>query len=193
MLFLATFCGYTTFSEATFSQDVQFTGITFHQKVNFSGSTFKELSIFIGVFFKGETNFSDVAFAKSVNFSEATFTGEVYFRDAKFTGKAYFGGAKFIRCTSFEGAYFEKYAPIFADDSGAARFSNRVNWADSNFSVRYGSQPIELGSATLGDKTFSIPFGTVVFDPGSWDEETEEYTHMSVTCCRIHHSPQHQE
>ena len=193
VLFLATFCGYTTFSEATFSQDVQFTGITFHQKVNFSGSTFKELSIFIGVFFKGETNFSDVAFAKSVNFSEATFTGEVYFRDAKFTGKAYFGGAKFIRCTSFEGAYFEKYAPIFADDSGAARFSNRVNWADSNFSVRYGSQPIELGSATLGDKTFSIPFGTVVFDPGSWDEETEEYTHMSVTCCRIHHSPQHQE
>jgi len=100
---------------------------------------------------------------------------------------------KFTSNTGFKGVYFEKYAPIFAYDSGSARFSDQVNWTENNFSVRSGSKPIELGSATLGDKTVSIPFGTVVFDPDSWDEKTMEYTHMSVTCCRIQRSPQHQE
>lgn len=189
----ATFNNDAGFVETTFNHEAHFSKTTFNNKTHFGKAAFNNGAYFGKATFNNDAYFGKVAFTQNTDFSAATFTGEVYFRDAKFTGKAYFGGAKFIRCTSFEGAYFEKYAPIFADDSGAARFSNRVNWADSNFSVRYGSQPIELGSATLGDKTFSIPFGTVVFDPGSWDEETEEYTHMSVTCCRIHHSPQHQE
>ena len=136
----------------------------------------------------GKTTFNNIA-----HFGKATFTGNVDFGGAEFSEKADFWSAEFSGDANFKDSYFEKYAPIFVCDSGAARFSNQVNWADSNFSVRSGSQPIELGSATLGDKTVSIPFGTVVFDPDSWDEKTKEYTHMSVTCCRIQRSPQHQE
>ena len=112
----------------------------------------------------------------------ATFTGNVDFGGAEFSEKADFWSVEFSGDANFKDSYFEKYAPIFAYDSGysgSARFSNRINWADSNFSVRSGSQPINPGDATLDGKTFRIPLGTVVFSPDSWDEEIKEYTHLS--------------
>ena len=189
----AAFNNKAHFGEATFNGIAYFSEATFNNKAHFGEATFNNTMLFGETTFNHESHFGETTFNGITDFGKATFIQTADFGGAKFTGKAYFGGAKFIRCTSFEGAYFEKCAPIFADDSGAARFSDQVNWTDSNFSVRFNSQPIELGSATLGDKTFSIPFGTIVFDPDSWDEKTEEYTHMSVTCCRIHRSPHHQE
>ena len=169
----ATFTGEARFRNATFDRNAYFTRTTFNRDsyVYFARATFTGDAYFIGTTFNGGTRFEGTTFSRYIYFQDATFSGEMTLR----------------------GSYFEKSAPIFVYDSGAAQFSNQVNWADSNFSVRSGSKPIELGSATLGDKTFSIPFGTVVFDPGSWDEKTEEYTHMSVTCCRIRRSPHHQE
>ena len=161
-------------------------------------------AIFSSARFYGEANFRDTEFTKDADFGGAKFTGNADFGGAKFAGTTYFWGAQFAGTTYFLGSefagtarfnstHFENYAPIFADTFGSARFSDQVKWRDSNFLVHSRSKPIELGSATLGDKTFSIPFGTVVFDPDSWDEKTKEYTHMSVTCCRIQRSPQHQE
>lgn len=213
----AIFTGNTDFRYTAFNEGAYFVDVAFSRTADFSDATFNRFADFLNADFSGDVNFWTATFTRDARFWNATFNRNAYFTRATFnrvsyayftratfTGGAFFIGTAFNGGTRFEGttfsgdatfeeSYFEKYAPIFAYDSGGARFSSQVNWEDSNFSVCSGSQPIELGSATLGDKTFRIPFGTVVFDPGSWDKETKEYTHMSVTCCRIHRSPQHQE
>ena len=188
-----TFNNLAHFGEATFNNEAYFGKTTFNNEAHFGEATFNNLAGFRETTFNNIAGFGKTTFNDIAHFGKATFTGNVDFGGTEFSERADFWSAEFSGDANFKDSYFEKYAPIFVYDSSAARFSNRVNWADSNFSVRSGSQPIELGSATLGDKTFSIPFGTVVFDPGSWDEKTEEYTHMSVTCCRIRRSPHHQE
>ena len=192
------------FKNAKFTRGAGFSKAEFTGAAHFRNAKFTEYTYFTDAKFTGYANFKDAKFTGYANFKDAKFTGNADLKNAKFargagfgkakfTGKANFGGVIFTEDANFKESYFEKYAPLFAYNSGAARFSDRVNWTDSNFSVRSGSQPIELGSATLGDKTVSIPFGTVVFDPDSWDEKTQEYTHMSITCCRIRRSPHHQE
>ena len=200
----AGFIGKAYFVDAEFTGDADFGDAKFSRNANFSNAEFTGDADFGKAKFTGNAYFSNVEFSGNAHFREAKFTGNADFRSAEFSGNAQFWGTdftgnadftdvKFTSNTGFKGVYFEKYAPIFAYDSGSARFSDQVNWTENNFSVRSGSKPIELGSATLGDKTVSIPFGTVVFDPDSWDGKTMEYTHMSVTCCRIQRSPQHQE
>ena len=184
----AKFTGYTVFEGAEFTVNANFTDAKFTRGTEFTGD-----ANFENAKFTEDANFENAKFTEDANFENAKFTGNVDFGSAEFSEKADFGGAEFSGDADFNDSFFKKYAPIFAYDSGSARFSDQVNWTESNFSVRSESKPIELGSATLGDKTFSVPFGTVVFDPGSWDEKTKEYTHMSVTCCRIQRSPQHQE
>ena len=201
----AKFTGYTVFKGAEFTGNADFTGTANFTDAKFTGYTvfegaeftvnanFTDAKFTRGTEFTGDANFENAKFAEDANFENAKFTGNVDFGSAEFSEKADFGGAEFSGDADFNDSFFKKYAPIFAYDSGSARFSDQVNWTESNFSICSGSKPIELGSATLGDKTFSIPFGTVVFDPDSWDEKTKEYTHMSVTCCRIQRSPHHQE
>ena len=188
-----TFNNIAHFGETTFNNDAYFGETTFNNDAYFGETTFNNLAGFRETTFNNIAGFGKTTFNDIAHFGKATFTGNVDFGGAEFSEKADFWSAEFSGDANFKDSYFEKYAPIFVCDSGAARFSNQVNWADSNFSVRSGSKPIELGSATLGDKTFSIPFGTVVFDPGSWDEKDQEYTHMSVTCCRIYRSSHRQE
>lgn len=48
-----------------------------------------------------------------------------------------------------------------------------------NFAVYEGSQPIQLGTAELLNRTFVLPLGAVLYDPDSWDEEQQEYTRIS--------------
>ena len=186
----ATFNKIAGFGETTFNNDAHFGGATFNDIAHFVKATFNNEAHFDGATFNnfagfGETAFNNfagfgkTAFNDIAHFGKATFTGNVDFGGAEFSEKADFWSAEFSGDANFKNSYFEKYAPLFADDSGAARFSNRINWTDSNFSVLSGSRSIELGSATLGDKTFSIPFGTVVFNPDLWDEEIKKYTHIS--------------
>lgn len=213
----AIFTGNTDFRYTTFNEYAYFVDVAFSRTADFSDATFNRLADFLDADFSGDANFWTATFTGDARFwnatfngnayftratfnrvshayfTRATFNGDTYFAHAAFNGGTHFEGTTFSGDATFEESYFEKYAPIFAYDSGSARFSDQVNWIESNFSVRSESKPIELGSATLGNKTFSIPFGTVVFDPDSWDEKTKEYTHMSVTCCRIQRSPQHQE
>ena len=172
----AAFTQTADFSWATFTQTASFSRATFTQTANFSRATFTQTADF------SRANFTQTADSSRADFSMATFTGNVDFGGAEFSEKADFWSVEFSGDANFKDSYFEKYAPIFAYDSGysgSARFSNRINWADSNFSVRSGSQPINPGDATLDGKTFRIPLGTVVFSPDSWDEEIKEYTHLS--------------
>ena len=183
----AAFTQTADFSWATFTQTASFSRATFTQTANFSRATFTQTADFSRANFtqtadSSRANFTQTADSSRADFSMATFTGNVDFGGAEFSEKADFWSVEFSGDANFKDSYFEKYAPIFAYDSGysgSARFSNRINWADSNFSVRSGSQPINPGDATLDGKTFRIPLGTVVFSPDSWDEEIKEYTHLS--------------
>ena len=190
MLFVkATFNNEAHFGEATFNKIAGFGETIFNNEAHFSKAFFNKGAYFGETTFNHESHFGETIFRDFAHFGKATFTGNVDFGGAEFSERANFWSAEFSGDANFKDSYFAKYAPIFSGDSGVTRFSTRVNWADINFSVRSESQPIKLGSATLGDKTFSIPFGTVVFDPDSWDEKTEEYAHTSVTCCKIYRSP----
>lgn len=86
---------------------------------------------------------------------------------------------------------FVKSPPLFAAknvESGEvyrARFAALPAASEStgqeahNFAVYEGSQPIPLGTAELLNRTFILPVGAVLYDPDSWDEEKQEYTHIS--------------
>ena len=181
------------FEEVTFTREASFSDATFTRDVSFSRSSFTREASFSDATFAHQVSFSGAVFTHDVHFLGATFTREASFSGATFVHKASFSGATFAQNLSFKDAFFKNYAPTFVSKILIAQFSVHPAQEDYNFSVSSGSKPIELGSATLGDKTFIIPFGTVVFDPDSWDEKTEEYTHMSVTCGRIHRSPHHRE
>ena len=178
----ATFNYEAHFDKATFNNLAYFGETTFNHESHFGKATFIQTAYFSKATFTQNANFSAATFTQNAHFSAATFTGNVDFGGAEFSEKADFWSVEFSGDANFKDSYFEKYAPIFAYDSGysgSARFSNRINWADSNFSVRSGSQPINPGDATLDGKTFRIPLGTVVFNPDSWDEESKKYTHIS--------------
>ena len=178
------------FNEATFNSIANFGEATFNGKSNFNESNFNKITGLVETTFNndvhfGKATFNNIAhfgmanFIQTADFWQVIFTGNVYFGGAKFSEKADFWSAEFSGDANFNGSYFEKYAPIFAYDSGSARFSDRVNWEDSNFSVYFDSQPIKLGSAELDYGPRTIPHRAVLFSPNSWDEKSKKYTHIS--------------
>ena len=175
----ATFNNEAHFGEATFNKFAGFGETIFNNEAHFSKAIFNKGAYFGETTFNHESHFGETLFRDIAHFVKATFTGNVDFGGAEFSERANFWGAEFSGDADFKDSYFAKYAPIFADDSSAARFSNRINWADSNFSVHSRSQPINPGDATLDGKTFRIPLGTVVFSPDSWNEESKKYIHIS--------------
>ena len=199
----ATFTGNTDFRYTTFNEGAYFVDVTFSRTADFSDATFNRIADFLNanfggdaIFwtatFTGDARFWNTTFTRDVSFTRATFNRDsyAYFTRATFNRDSYFVLATFNGGTRFEGttfsgdadfkdSYFGKYAPIFAYDSGSARFSDQVNWTDSNFSVRSGSQPIKLGSAELDYGPRTIPHRAVLFNPNSWDEESKKYTHIS--------------
>ena len=175
----ATFNNEAHFGEATFNKLAGFGETVFNNEAHFSKAIFNKGAYFGETTFNHESRFGETLFRDIAHFVKATFTGNVDFGGAEFSERANFWGAEFSGDADFKDSYFAKYAPIFADDSSAARFSNRINWADSNFSVHSRSQPINPGDATLDGKTFRIPLGTVVFNPDSWNEESKKYIRIS--------------
>ena len=202
----AKFTRNADFRNAKFTRNADFGGAKFTGKTYFWGTEFTGNAYFGGAKFTGDTNFGDTSFGAGkftgdAYFWGAEFTGNAYFGGAKFTGNAYFGGTKFTgnadferaeftryayygdaeftENTSFNGAYFKQYAPVFANDSDSARFSAQVNPQYYVFSVNESSKPVKCETATFLGKSFIIPLGTVLFDPDSWDEEKQEYTHVS--------------
>lgn len=62
-----------------------------------------------------------------------------------------------------------------------------------NFVVSNGSFPILPGEAELDGVKCYIPVGTVLFDPDSWDEEKQEYTHVSEPAKPVENSDTEEE
>ena len=180
------------FIDATFIDNADFSGAVFTGEAKFIGATpFINVKDFSRVIFTGDADFNNAEFlckanfmgadfAHEANFNETTFTGGVSFHNVIFTGEAKFGGATFtnnadfVEATfkggvGFHKATFTDCEPIFTAMCWHARFSAAMNPHDYNFSVTTRSKPINLGTATLLGKTFIIPLGTILFDPGSND------------------------
>lgn len=176
----AKFTGNTDFTGAKFTGDTDF-GITeFTGSTNFWGTKFTGTTSFWDMKFTENAYFVGAEFTENADFGGAEFTGNANFLGAKFTENADFTGAEFAGTTIFTGAYFKKYAPTFADASNSARFSAQVNPQE----YRFGAHPksphgFSCGTATLLNRMFVLPLGTVLYDPESWDEEKQNYTRVS--------------
>lgn len=176
----AEFTGAADFNNAKFTgnanfEDAKFTGNSYFCTAEFTGAAY-----FSAAKFSGAADFGGAEFAGVAGFGNTEFTENAYFSNAEFTEDAYFRGAKFSGKTSFEEAYFEKYAPTFANDAGSAQFSAQVDPQDYLFEA-YPKSPhgFSCGTATLLNRMFVLPLGTVLYDPDSWNEEKQNYTRIS--------------
>ena len=189
------FASAADFSGATFTQYEDFGGARFDGDATFSRASFIALprTSYEDMDFPQRANFDKVTFAQDADFSKATFTAFVGFRRVTFARVASFNG------TSFEGAYFPGATfgqradfrqtsfmyvkPSFEDLEErlqTARFSAQADPQDYLFEARLEStHGFSCGTATLLNRTFVLPLGTVLYDPDSWDEEKQDYTRFS--------------
>lgn len=188
------FAGAADFSGASFTQFADFGGARFDGDATFSRASFIALPrTSYEMDFPQYANFGHAAFAQDADFSKATFTACVGFGRVTFAGAVSFNGA------SFEGAYFadatfgqradfRQTSFMFVKPAfealerrpRRARFSAQADPQDYLFEARLEStHGFSCGTATLLNRTFVLPLGTVLYDPDSWDEEKQEYTHIS--------------
>ena len=188
------FASAADFSGASFTQYEDFGGARFDGDATFSRASFIALPrTRYEMDFPQQANFGNAAFAQDADFSKATFTAHVGFYKATFARAVSFNGA------SFEGAYFadatfsqkadfRQTSFMYVKPSfealerrlQRARFSAQADPQDYLFEARPGSpHGFSCGTAKLLNRTFVLPVGAVLYDPDSWDEEKQEYTHVS--------------
>ena len=188
------FAGAADFSGASFTQYEDFGGARFDGDAMFSRASFIALprtryemdfpqgANFGNATFAQDADFSKTTFTAHVGFYKATFAREVSFNGASFEG-AYFADATFgqkadFRQTSF--AYVEPSFEALDRRLQRARFSAQADPQDYLFEARPESPHcFSCGAAELLNRTFILPVGAVLYDPDSWDEEQQDYTHIS--------------
>ena len=189
------FAGAADFSGASFTQYEDFGGARFDGDATFSRASFIALprTSYEDMDFPQRANFDKVTFAQDADFSKATFTAFVGFRRVTFAGAvsfngasfegAYFPGATFGQRADFRQTIFMYVKPSFEDLEErlqTARFSAQADPQDYLFEARPESRHgFSCGTATLLNRTFVLPLGTVLYDPDSWDEEKQDYTRVS--------------
>ena len=189
------FAGAADFSGASFTQYEDFGGARFDGDATFSRASFIALprTSYEDMDFPQRANFDKVTFAQDADFSKATFTAHVGFgmvtfaRAVSFNGTsfegAYFPGATFGQRADFRQTSFMYVKPAFEDLEErlqTARFSAQADPQDYLFEARLEStHGFSCGTATLLNRTFVLPLGTVLYDPDSWDEEKQDYTRFS--------------
>ena len=188
------FASAADFSGASFTQYEDFGGARFDGDATFSRASFIALPrTRYEMDFPQRANFDNAAFAQDANFSKATFTAFVGFRRVTFAGAvsfngasfegAYFPGATFGQRADFRQTSFMYVKPSFEDLEErlqTARFSAQADPQDYLFEARPEStHGFSCGTATLLNRTFVLPLGTVLYDPDSWDEEKQDYTRVS--------------
>ena len=189
------FASAADFSGASFTQYEDFGGARFDGDATFSRASFIALprTSYEDMDFPQRANFDKVTFAQDADFSKATFTAHVGFgmvtfaRAVSFNGTsfegAYFPGATFGQRADFRQTSFMYVKPAFEDLEErlqTARFSAQADSQDYLFEARPEStHGFSCGTATLLNRTFVLPLGTVLYDPDSWDEEKQDYTRFS--------------
>lgn len=188
------FASAADFSGASFTQYEDFGGARFDGDATFSRSSFFEvIRTSYDMDFPQYANFANATFAQDADFSHATFTAHVGFYKATFAravsfNGASFEGAYFADATFGHGADFRQTSFMYVKPSfealerrlQRARFSAQADPQDYLFEARPESpHGFSCGTAELLNRTFILPIGAVLYDPGSWDEEKQEYTHVS--------------
>ena len=188
------FTGAADFSGASFTQYEDFGGARFDGDATFSRASFIALPrTRYEMDFPQHANFGNATFAQDADFSKATFTAHVGFYKATFAravsfNGASFEGAYFADATFGHGADFRQTSFMYVKPSfealerrlQRARFSAQADPQDYLFEARPESpHGFSCGEATLLNRTFVLPVGAVLYDPGSWDEEKQEYTRLS--------------
>ena len=188
------FASAADFSGASFTQYEDFGGARFDGDATFSRASFIALPrTRYEMDFPQGANFSNATFAQDADFSKATFTAHVGFYKATFAREVSFNGASFegayfadatfgqkadFRQTSF--AYVEPSFEALDRRLQRARFSAQADPQDYLFEARPESPHcFSCGAAELLNRTFILPVGAVLYDPDSWDEEQQDYTHIS--------------
>ena len=188
------FASAADFSGASFTQYEDFGGARFDGDATFSRASFIALprtryemdfpqgANFDNATFAQDADFSKTTFTAHVGFYKATFAREVSFNGASFEG-AYFADATFGQGADFRQTSFAYAEPSFGGSKAqhkSARFSAQANPQDYLFEARPESvHGFSCGTAKLLNRTFVLPVGAVLYDPDSWDEETQEYTRIS--------------
>ena len=189
------FASAADFSGASFTQFADFDGARFDGDATFSRASFIALprtsyedmdfpqyAYFDKVTFAQDADFSKATFTAHVGFGMVTFARAVSFNGASFEG-AYFPGATFGQRADFRQTSFMYVKPSFEDLEErlqTARFSAQADPQDYLFEARPESRHgFSCGTATLLNRTFVLPLGTVLYDPDSWDEEKQDYTRFS--------------
>ena len=188
------FASAADFSGASFTQYEDFGGARFDGDATFSRASFIALPrTRYEMDFPQGANFSNATFAQDADFSRATFTASVGFGGVTFAGAASFNGvsfegANFADATFGQKADFRQTSFMYVKPSfealerrlQRARFSAQADPQDYLFEARPESaHGFSCGTANLLNRTFVLPVGAVLYDPGSWDEEKQEYTRLS--------------
>jgi len=196
----AAFTQTANFIEAAFTRRANFSKVTFIRPANFNKASFAHDANFIEATFTQRANFSGTTFTYDAKFSKASFSQDANFSGATFTQRANFSGVIFTQIAKFCQATFKASSPKFvatfknSGETVRARFAALSEKQPAhNFVVSNGSFPILPGEAELDGVKCYIPVGTVLFDPDSWDEEKQEYTHVSEPAKPVENSDTEEE
>ena len=177
-----TFTHYANFRWVIFTHNADFSETTFVQDADFGEVTFTQNTDFRLAVFAQDASFSETTFGQTANFGSATFTHAAYFWRAVFTQDADFSWAVFVQDADFNEATFSTSSPKFVETFETSGLTFRARFAAlpenreaHNFMVSEHSQPILLGEVELKDMKYYIPVGTILFDPASLDDETQDY------------------
>lgn len=176
----ATFTQNANFRLVNFIQNANFRLATFTQNTDFRLATFTQNADFRWAAITQRADFIRTTFTQNADFSWAIFTQNAIFGGTIFNQKAHFTGTTFTANVNFSEAIFKTYMPFFAHrEKPRAEFSVQADPQKHNFKTHQGSQPILLGKAELDGIEHFIPVGAVLFDPTSWDEESQDYIDIS--------------
>lgn len=177
-----TFTRYANFRWVIFTHNADFSETTFVQDASFDEVTFTQDADFRQAVFAQDACFSETTFIQTADFGSATFTHAAYFWRAVFTQDADFSWAVFVQDADFNEATFSTSSPKFVETFETSGITFRARFAAlpedreaHNFMVSEHSQPILLGEVELNNMKYYIPVGTILFDPTSLDDETQDY------------------
>ena len=162
-----------------------FSSAKFYSAANFFSSVFNSDADFREATFTSNVFFNEVIFFSATSFVEANFARTADFIATSFTDNTNFSGATFSSRVNLSEAEFTQSTPIFAmsiSNIGVwrARFSAQADPKDYMFENSLKrTLEIRCGTAELLNRTFVLPFGAVLYDPDSWDEEKQDYTCIS--------------
>lgn len=162
---------------------------------DFNGAIFIINANFQGSYFSGKVSLVDATFRARAKFSRAIFNSELDKENSEIVGAPERFEEKIITSSTFYKTIFEQEAS-FTDSMFLqcpefmnTKFMNGADFTDSLFNfntaknLRLHSRDMSAGQTSMqsdSPESFILPRGARLFDPGSWDEEKQEYTSVSA-------------